>query len=240
MWHFHRRLRPFSLISFDLDDTLYDNAPVILKAEQKLADYIATTWPEVSDMDALAWRELRAQVASEDPVIASDMSALRLATLQRGLQQRGVSNTRARALAHEGLEQFLTARNDVVMEPSVLALLTELAAHYPLVAVSNGNADIHRLGLSDYFDAAYHPGNGRRGKPFADLFLAAAEGARLACTEQLLHIGDHPISDVQGALRFGAQSIWYTPAPAALMTHPSWLPNARIAKLTALHALIPG
>ncbi|RUO32663.1 HAD-IA family hydrolase [Aliidiomarina sanyensis] len=240
MWHFHRRLRPFSLISFDLDDTLYDNGPVILNAEQQLADYIARAWPEVSDMDAAAWRQLRDHVAKEDAALASDMTALRLATLIRGLRQRGVLERRARSLAEEGMEQFLVARNDVTIDPKVIALLDQLAAHYPLVAVSNGNADIHRLGLSDYFIAAYHPGHGRRGKPFTDLFVAAAEGAKLTAPDQLLHIGDHPVSDVQGALNFGAQSIWYVPEPASLSQHPTRLPEARVSELTALHALVPG
>ena len=32
--HFYRRWQPVAAISFDLDDTLYDNGPAIVRAEQ--------------------------------------------------------------------------------------------------------------------------------------------------------------------------------------------------------------
>ncbi|TRW48274.1 HAD-IA family hydrolase [Aliidiomarina halalkaliphila] len=236
MWHFHQRLQPFTAISFDLDDTLYDNAPVIQRAEQLLADHIATAWPSVSDLDAHAWRKLRDAVAAEDAELASDMTALRLATLTRGLTERGISLHKAKALASEGMEVFLHARNDVLIAPEVHTLLAELATRYPLVAVSNGNADIYRLGLGDYFERAFHPGEGRRGKPYSDLFVAAGAHLQLAQPMHLLHVGDHPVSDVQGALRYGAQAIWFAPkAPPVEMTR---LPHATIEDLHALRHLL--
>lgn len=236
MWHFHQRLQPFTAISFDLDDTLYDNVPVIQRAEQLLADHIGAAWPAVSDLDAEDWRQLRDVVAAENAELASDMTALRLATLTRGLTERGVSEHQARALANEGMEVFLHARNDVLIAQEVHTLLAELATRYPLVAVSNGNADIYRLGLGDYFEKAFHPGQGRRGKPYSDLFSAAANHLQLAQPKHLLHVGDHPVSDVQGALRYGAQAVWFAPkAPPVSMTR---LPHATIYDLKALHHLL--
>ena len=37
---FYRTLMPFQVISFDLDDTLYDNSHVITTAEQKFVTFV--------------------------------------------------------------------------------------------------------------------------------------------------------------------------------------------------------
>lgn len=37
---FYRQLAPIAAITFDLDDTLYDNRPVIDKTEQELLNFI--------------------------------------------------------------------------------------------------------------------------------------------------------------------------------------------------------
>ncbi|HLV48782.1 MAG TPA: HAD hydrolase-like protein, partial [Aliidiomarina sp.] len=57
---------------------------------------------------------------------------------------------------------------------------------------------------------------------------------------QMLHIGDHPISDVQGALRFGAQALWYNSPfkPAEGVPAVTHLPHATIENLQALRALL--
>ena len=39
---FYRTLQPFRAISFDLDDTLYDNREVIRQAELHFIDYVKT------------------------------------------------------------------------------------------------------------------------------------------------------------------------------------------------------
>ncbi|RUO37005.1 phosphoesterase [Aliidiomarina shirensis] len=234
MWQFYQRLRPFTAISFDLDDTLYDNKPVMIAAEQHVANFVAQQCPETAELDVHGWRALRDRMASSNSELASNMTALRLATLEHGLTQYRVKHPRK--FAEAAMAEFLIARNQVNIAPEVHALLAALAERYPLVAVSNGNADVHRIGLGEYFQAAYQPGNGMRGKPFNDLFAAASKGLALKQPEQMLHIGDHPISDIQGALRFGAQALWYVPnKPIAEAT---WLPHARIGKLTALYDLL--
>ncbi|RUO18759.1 hypothetical protein CWE08_11050 [Aliidiomarina iranensis] len=234
MWQFHQRLRPFKAISFDLDDTLYDNKPVMIAAEQHVADFVLAKCPESAKLGVLGWRALRDKIAQQNPELASDMTALRLATLEHGLSKFGVEQPKA--LAEEAMAEFLIARNRVQIPDAVHQLLAALAARYPLVAVSNGNADIQRIGLGDYFQAAYQPGNGNRGKPFADLFVAASEGLKLNHASELLHIGDHPVSDVQGALKFGSQALWYVPNKP--MAGATWLPHARISQLSALYDLL--
>lgn len=234
MWQFYQRLRPFTAISFDLDDTLYDNKPVMIAAEQHVADFVAKQCPETAELDVYGWRALRDQIAAENSELASNMTSLRLATLEYGLTRYEVKNPKD--IAEAAMAEFLIARNKVGIAPEVHELLAALAERYPLVAVSNGNADIQKIGLGEYFQAAYQPGNGLRGKPYSDLFGAASTALKLNNPQQLLHIGDHPVSDVQGALRFGAQALWYVPNKP--LAEATWLPHARIGKLAALYDLL--
>lgn len=237
-WLLHRRLAPFQAISFDLDDTLYANAPVMRKAEKHVADFIADQWPQTAEYDAKAWRTLRDQVAAENAELASDMTALRMATLSRGLQGFGVKEPEH--AAEMAMAEFLIARNQVDIAPEIHQLLAALAAKFPLVAISNGNADIRRIGLSDYFSGTFQPGAGRRGKPYSDLFDAAGSHLQLSEPQKLLHIGDHPISDVQGALRYGAQAVWFQPEGRAVQPElaANWLPHATLHNLQALRQLV--
>ncbi|MCL4409000.1 MAG: HAD-IA family hydrolase [Gammaproteobacteria bacterium] len=237
MWQFYRRLQPFSIISFDLDDTLYNNKPIMTHAEQHIADYIGQRVPAVSHMDAEAWRQLREQVAAKNRELASDMTALREATVIDGLRQ--FATEPSQALIDDIMEEFLNVRNQVTIADDVHLLLAQLAEKYPLVAVSNGNADIQRIGLNNYFQAAWRPGAGLRGKPFHDMFAAVHAQFGLTHPAQILHVGDHPVSDVEGALGYGAQVIWYRPSHAAADTKlTTRLPTASIEDLQALADLV--
>ncbi|RUO18831.1 HAD-IA family hydrolase [Aliidiomarina haloalkalitolerans] len=237
MWQFYRRLQPFSVISFDLDDTLYNNKPIMTHAEQHIAEYIGQRVPAVSHMNAADWRQLREQVAGRNRELASDMTALREAAVIDGLRQFGTEPTQA--LVDDIMEEFLNVRNQVTIDEHVHQLLARLATQYALVAVSNGNADIQRIGLGQYFQAAWRPGQGLRGKPFTDMFAAVHDRFSLQRPSQILHIGDHPVSDVEGALGFGAQVVWYSPTDAAADTKQTTrLPTARIEDLQALADLL--
>ncbi|RUO37872.1 hypothetical protein CWE15_10950 [Aliidiomarina taiwanensis] len=237
-WQIHRRLEPIRILSFDLDDTLYANAPVMAHAEQYLVDYLADKAPALADITVAQWRELRQQVAAENAELASDMSALRRATFVQELKRRGVAQVET--LADEAMAAFFVVRNQVDIEQDIHTLLGKLAEKYTLIAISNGNADIHRIGIGDYFTAAVRPGPGVRGKPFTDMFELAAEKIQLEHPRHMLHIGDHPVSDVQGALRFGAQALWYNSPfkPAEGVPAVTWLPHASIQNIQALRALL--
>ena len=52
---FYRPLKPFKAISFDLDDTLYDNRPIIKKAEKDFIVYLNETYAELSELNAHQW-----------------------------------------------------------------------------------------------------------------------------------------------------------------------------------------
>ena len=87
-----------------------------------------------------------------------------------------------------------------------LAALDFLAARYPVVAVSNGNADVHRIGIGRYFKASLSATQVGIAKPDARIFHAGAQAAGAAPGE-VLHVGDDPHLDGTGAPRVALPSV---------------------------------
>jgi putative hydrolase of the HAD superfamily len=90
----------------------------------------------------------------------------------------------------------------------VLPALARLAARWPIVALTNGNADVHRVpGLGQHFHAALSAGDLGLAKPAPAVFAAACQRAG-ALPARTLHVGDDPALDVDGALAAGLQAAW--------------------------------
>ncbi|WP_434086856.1 HAD-IA family hydrolase [Shewanella psychrotolerans] len=232
------RLRPFSAISFDLDDTLYDNRPIIMAAEQRLLHYLTEHHPPTQAWGLEDWQALKRQLIKQCPSLAHDTSASRLVTLEQGLMILGYTKAEAAKGAQLALAYFVRQRSDFVVADEVLGKLKRLAECYPLIGITNGNVDAHRIGLGELFEFVLHPGNGTRMKPYPDLFYQACHRLDISC-DQLLHLGDSFKADVQGARRAGCQSVWLNPAvgreplPAAM----GQLPHITCSKLDDLLVL---
>ena len=219
---FRRWQRPRAL-TFDLDDTLYDNRPYIRHANQWLTDALADEVGRRID-----WQDYKRQVLQAQPDLIHDVTACRLAWLTLGLKEQRVPHYRLRA--SELMDAFIFERSNFCVPQSSHLLLAQLAARYPLVAMTNGNVDITRIGLRDYFSHIYVAGKGYRQKPYSDLFDAAAAALELPpCA--IAHIGDHPVTDVYGALQNGYQAIWLNDRAQA---EPVVLPHLMIYKLNEL------
>jgi len=95
----------------------------------------------------------------------------------------------------------------VVLFDDATPALAFLAARFPVVALSNGNADIKTIGIAAYFRASVSAQAFGVAKPDARIFHAAA-GAVGVSPEHVLHIGDDPGLDVLGALNAGMQTVW--------------------------------
>src|SRR5690606_22793267 len=143
-------------------------------------------------------RLLRQQVFDANPQLAHDMSALRRMTLEQALRGSGADL----ALLEPAYEAFYAERNRVEFYPDSVEALARIAARLPVVALSNGNADLQRIGLDHHF--AFQLGSREHGaaKPEASIFHAACE--RLGVTRnEVLHVGDHIEMDVIGATQAG-------------------------------------
>lgn len=221
-------------ISLDLDDTLWPVWPVIARAEAALGQWLAEHAPATATRfpDGVALRALVRQLWSERPDLRVDLGALRRESIRLALTQAGDDPS----LAEPAYECFYAARQRVELFDDALPALQFLARRYPLVAVSNGNADVRRVGLSEYFHA--HLGAAQLGfaKPDVRIFRSAAEAAGVPCAA-MLHVGDDAELDVRGALGAGMQAVWLNRAQAAWPASPA-APHATVASLQALCALL--
>jgi putative hydrolase of the HAD superfamily len=204
---FYRRLKPFKAISFDLDDTLYDNKPIIARMEQGLLDYLGHLLPESKSLPPDYWLKHKNACLQQEPAWYHDVTRLRRESLRSGIRALGYSDLLAASFADDALAYMLVLRNDFKLPDESVRLLRQLAQHFPLVAISNGNADIHRLGASHLFNYAFHAGSERMKKPDSQLFEVACQALQIE-TGELLHVGDCSHADIYGALNAGCQAIW--------------------------------
>jgi putative hydrolase of the HAD superfamily len=191
-------------ITIDLDDTLWEIHPVIHRAEQRLRDWLDTFFPRTTAMFSPAdARELRRQVVHEHPGRSHDLTFVRRTVLAR----MGVAAGYTDALVDDAMEIFDAARNTVELFPEVRPALQSLRRDYVLVAVTNGNADLGRIGISDLFHEFVSARTAGAAKPARQIFDVAVRAGG-ATAEQTLHVGDHPEADVQGAHAAGLKTVW--------------------------------
>ena len=212
-------------ISLDLDDTLWPIEPVMLRAEQRLDAWLKTHCPRAAvHYPIAAMRVLRDRVAGENPHLAHDFTAQRRLSLSTALAPHGYDAGHVDA----AFAEFYAARNQVECYADALPALEQLAAQFPLVALSNGNADLDRIGLSRFFQFSICARDFGAAKPAPQIFHAACERLGLP-PEAVLHIGDDPEMDVGGARAAGLRSAWinrtkaqwpYPNSPALIGHHP--------------------
>ncbi|MBK6615608.1 HAD-IA family hydrolase [Ottowia sp.] len=222
-------------ITLDLDDTLWPVWPTIERAEGALAGWLATHAPATAAMfgDAQALRAVRAQVEAQRPDLRHDLSGLRRESIRLALTQAGDDPL----LARPAFDFFFAERQRVDLFDDALAALDFLAARYPVVAVSNGNADVHRIGIGRYFKASLSATQVGIAKPDARIFHAGAQAAGAAPGE-VLHVGDDPHLDGTGALAAGMQMAWINRAGAPWPQDDARRPHAVVRDLKALCGLL--
>ena len=192
------------VLSFDLDDTLWPIAPVILAAEAAMWQWLKSEHPEAMREHSLETvRAIRARISSEFPERAHDMSFLR----HQAIMALFASDLRAREYADAAFEVFFAARNQVTLYPEVSEVLKSLRTRFRLYALSNGNADLKRCGLAEFFDGHVSAISAGAAKPDARIFAHLARTAGVSAAE-VLHIGDDPYTDVHGARQAGMQVLW--------------------------------
>jgi FMN hydrolase / 5-amino-6-(5-phospho-D-ribitylamino)uracil phosphatase len=212
-------------ISLDLDDTLWPIAPVIERAEQALQDWLAQHAPMAAALfaNAHAVHDIREHVKRMRPEIGHDLSAIRREAIRLGLYRAGENPL----LANEAFEVFFTQRNRVELYPDSREALSRLHAKYPLVALSNGNAQMERIGLADLFKAQFSASQLGFAKPDPRAFKAAA--AALHCApEQVLHVGDDISLDVLGAQDAGLSAAWLNRSDS-LWPHDGQEPHVQVS-----------
>jgi len=138
--------------------------------------------------------------------------------------------------AEQVFARFYHARSDFSVPQQTFDVLEALCQRYPLVAVTNGNVDIDRVGLSPYFVGYYRSGeNQTRMKPHPDMLHLVCQHLDLNA-ESVLHIGDNEFTDVGSAHRAGCASLWFNPNGRRLKT--PCLPDGEYSDLDDLLQLL--
>lgn len=218
-------------ISLDLDETLWRLDGVLERAEEETVAFLREHYPALAEAyPPERMRALRDQVAHDNPDLCYNVTALRIRTFEEAARAVGVP---LRA-AEEAFEVFIDARHRVELYPDALPVLEGLYQRIPLVALTNGNADVHRLALGHYFVAAYSAVHVGAAKPSRPMFEAAARGSGVPI-ERLIHVGDDPETDVSGAARHGLRAIWLNRHGAPW---PEGLPRVDYEEIRTLDQLL--
>ena len=221
------------LITFDLDDTLWDIEAVVTRAEQRLHAWFATHHPAVAARySATDLRRLRDEATLLHPMLAADMTALRKSSLTRALESVGYDGAHAAA----AFAEFWRHRHEVEFFGDAIPALAALHKRHRLAAITNGNTDIALVGLDAHFDFALAAAEFGQAKPAAAIFHEACRRAGVA-PAAALHVGDDPALDVVGAKRAGLRAAWINrdrrPWPFAELG-PALGPDLECADLAAL------
>jgi putative hydrolase of the HAD superfamily len=191
-------------ITLDLDDTLWAIHPVIKRAEERLYAWMGEHYPRITELfDPDDIREIRTEVFAEYKVRAHDLTFMRRTVLTRLGEAAGYGDSHV----DDAFAVFDEVRNDVTLFPEVRPALVSLRERFVLVAVTNGNADLDKIGIRDLFDGVVSAAMAGAAKPAQPIFDMAVEagGANAA---QTLHVGDHPLYDVHGARNAGLKAVW--------------------------------
>jgi putative hydrolase of the HAD superfamily len=192
-------------ITLDLDDTLWPIWPTIAEAELRLQSWLGAQAPVTAALFSSPKQRhvLREQAEAAWPERHHDLSFLREEMIRLGLQ----ASDEDQGLAGPAFEIFFAARQDVKLFDDSLSALQRLAARWPVLALSNGNADVERIGLGAYFCGSVSARDVGVAKPDARIFQAAAARLQVA-PGAVLHVGDDESLDVLGALQAGMQTAW--------------------------------
>lgn len=195
---------PILALTLDLDDTLWPVWPALQRADRAVDAWLQQHHPEVArawPIDAM--RELRAQVAAERLDLAHDFTTQRQLTLQHAFASCGIAEAPIDTL----WEIYFAQRNSVELYPDSLPALQRIRARWPLASLTNGNADLGRIGLDAHFSHHVSAREHGMAKPDAGIFKAAVKLLGVAA-EHVLHVGDDPLMDMVGARDAGLRTAW--------------------------------
>jgi 2-haloalkanoic acid dehalogenase type II len=192
-------------ITIDLDDTLWPIWPTIARAETVLHAWLVQHAPATATLfsDAQALRAIREQMLDLRPDLRGDLSGLRRESIRLALSRSGDDP----GLAEPAFDLFFAERHRVEFFADALQSLEFLSRRYPVVALSNGNADVQRIGIGAYFQASISASDCGLAKPDPRIFHLAAQAVQMPA-DAVLHVGDDAALDVQGALAAGMQAVW--------------------------------
>ena len=193
----HSKMDPLKVISFDLDNALYDNQPVLERAEALSAEFLKTEFLAQGRVFRVEqFSQIKLSLLASGDIRYENLSYSRQIALQQFCQP--LQNNRT--IADKAFQVFIQARSEVEIASEIYQLLCELKERYQLVSVSNGNCDPRRLSLALLFSGHYSASSGYRAKPHPQMLMKVLRDFGLR-PDQLLHVGDSIEKDGVAASR---------------------------------------
>ncbi len=191
-------------VAFDLDNTLWDVDPVLARAEEHWLQWLRENCPRIPERLSLEdMRTARMQLAAREPHNAHDFTYLRIASLARHAREFGYDES----IADEAFEIFIAARNELDLFADVRPGLHRLRARYALGTLSNGNADLGRIGVADLFSVSLNARGVGAAKPDRRCFERLVTDLGLE-PQEVIYVGDDPLLDVEAARAAGLATAW--------------------------------
>lgn len=192
------------VIAFDFDGTLWDSLPVLEQIDTVVHESLQQHAPLLSQSFSVSELAMRRTVfAKQNPQLHHDLTKLRKTWLEQELNSLGLKESIAAVV----MEDFLAARSDLDPYPDVWPALRVLRKHFRLVGLTNGNADLERVGLAGFFWRYSSSAELGVSKPSPDFFHRAC--ALWGVSQQdIVHVGDEPERDVHAARLAGCNAVW--------------------------------
>lgn len=191
-------------ILFDLDDTLWPIAPVIAAAEDALWAWMQEHAPAVARRHSIdSLRTARMALLAEQPHLGSNLAELRRTGLLHAFREAGEDE----AKVTHAIDLFLAERNKVQLFDDVLEGLAALVGLAVVGSISNGNADLQAIGVSQHFKMSVAAHQLGLAKPDKAIFLEACRRLGIDPADAV-YVGDDILLDVQGAQRAGMRAVW--------------------------------
>jgi putative hydrolase of the HAD superfamily len=197
-------LQNIEAITIDLDDTLWDIDPVIERAERILWRWLASNYPRISSIyDQNKILNLRLEIVKDHPDKEFDYRFMRKLILRKIFRDADYEED----LAEGAFAIFDSERNNVTLYEGALYTLQSLSKKYTLIAVTNGNANLEKIGLRHLFDDVVTAVDVGYAKPDARIFNEAIRKTGTQA-DKIIHVGDNPEADIIGAANVGLKTVW--------------------------------
>ena len=197
-------MKTYSVITFDLDNTLWPVEPSIIHAENELYNWLEIHYSkltnEFSKEDIQVFRE---PILEQYKDMLHDLTFVRTALLIKLAESVGYPES----MASEAMIVYRKARNTVSYYPDTMPAIEELEKHFTLAAITNGNAEIDKMDIGQFFKKSFYSADIGVAKPHPAIFKSAIDYLGVESRE-IIHIGDDPINDVVGAHKAGMDTIW--------------------------------
>ena len=204
------------LITFDLDDTFWDIRSTIINAENN-----SRKWAEDRIGEKIEWgtfedfMKVRSELVKKDPSLEYDLGMLRKKTIAYHTKKYFKDTKDLNKFIEEAYSFFLGERHKVTFYDDVVIVLEELSSKYKLGVLTNGNADVNKLGIGHLFDFSISSIEVKNNKPDQAHFVKARELSQVNF-KNTLHVGDHPVNDILGARKLGINTMWFN------LNHLNW------------------